>query len=163
MLAVLGIVTLISTTQGISFQTQSTESSLTDAAQYVASELTTVTVTTMTGQDQTLAYRLVFPQQLDLKGYAFTLTNNGQGWMVLAYLPGDPTVSGFSMISFQTPGSLSGTSVCVFNGPSNPNNCIPPSHNIQVQSVVYSGDTNAVVWATVRGGQISIGLGELSQ
>lgn len=163
MLAVLGIVTLISTTQGISFQTQSTEASLTDAAQYVASELSTITATAMSGNNQTLAYRLVFPQQLNTKGYAFTITDGSQGWMVLAYLPGQPSVSGSSMITFQTPPGVTAFSVCIYNTASNPNNCIHPGLGITVQSVIYSGDNNAVVWATVQGGSISIGLGDLPQ
>src|SRR5579875_350389 len=161
LLVVLGIVTLISTTQGVSLQGETTQSSLLDAAQYVSNEIAGLVSSIPAGQTGTIYYKLVLPQELNLRGYAINLSYISGQWQVLAYVPNNPSLSEKTPLPFQPNNAIPGLTICVYIANGNPNKCPLPSVSVNPLPQIYSGDTKAVVWAYISGQEITIGIGDM--
>jgi hypothetical protein len=167
MLFILGVVTLISVEFGLSLSGQATETSLNDAAQYVASEIDTIAVTISPSTPQTIAYHISMPKSFGYNGYAITLVSQNGIWQVVAYSIQDPSISASVPLFFNGQNTSAGISVYV---PQSSSSCPGPNCGIQISSYlkvypsaqIYSGDNYAVVWAnTTSQGGIYVGIGDL--
>lgn len=166
LLAILGIVTLISTNTGLSLQGDLTKSSLADAAHYVSREMTVLVSVSSSVSNGTLAYNLAFPHQINQRGFAINLTKSDGLWYVVAYVPNNPSLQAREALAFQTSGNPSLNGICVYSAPTNPDFCpLPSSSALKVVNplpVLYSGDSKAAVWAVVNKGQIILGIGDIT-
>jgi hypothetical protein len=162
LLVILGIVTLIATTEGVALQGETTQNSLFDAAQYVSNEITGLVSSIPSGQTGTIYYKLVLPQELNLRGYAINLSYISGQWQVLAYVPNNPSLSAKMPLPFQPNNVIQGSSICVYLANGNPNKCSSPSASVNPLPQIYSGDAKAVVWAYISGQSITIGIGDMN-
>jgi hypothetical protein len=159
-IAILGVVALVATEVGTSINADATQSELTDAAQYVASELNTIAATAANSQGETVVFRIVIPHELSLNGYAVNLTSDSYGWKVVAYLPFFTSTQATARLYFNATGSTTSPGLCVYLPPSNPGGCSVPPPFISPQAFLYSGDSAAAVWASGNRTLVTVGLGD---
>ncbi|MDG6934724.1 MAG: hypothetical protein JRN68_08495 [Nitrososphaerota archaeon] len=161
MLAILGIVTLISTETGLSIGSQSAVSNLQDAAQYTATELNTIATTAMASPGETVMFHVSMPKSINSNGYGVNLTKTSSGWEVVAFLISTPSVKATALLNFQAAATSSNLGVCVYSLPGNPAGCPTPPSTVNPVQTLYSGALNEVVWASGNSSGVTVGIGEL--
>ncbi|MEM0117916.1 MAG: hypothetical protein QXV32_05675 [Conexivisphaerales archaeon] len=162
LLVILGIVSLISTTQGISLQGQSMQSSLADASQYVSNEISSLVATIPAGQTGTIYFKLILPSEVNLRGYAINLSYRANLWQVVAYVPNNPSLLASTPLAFQPGTKYSGQGFCIYIAGSNSANCPAPPKSVNALPQIYSGDSRAIVWAVISNQSIVLGIGDMS-
>lgn len=160
LIAILGIVTVISVTVAAQMSAETVQSGLQEVAQYVSSQVMTMaTLVSSSPQANLTAFKFLnLPSSLGYYGYSITLTNatsgpsDAVGWKIVAYLDSMPSVTAESVLNFQS-------GIVVISSGS-------VSTVITMTSTIHSGQagalnsvTAAVIVVQSVNGQAQIGLG----